>query len=185
MNLASILLELKNALQLLASVLWVRAEDAKNHPMNSEDIPSPAPTVEEKPKYLWGNTDECRHSLRVIADEEGLTLLQKNNFSQTIHCESGYLPSIVVHNCRAADGTIHSVRDNVYNAAVHGPILSTDYGICQINDYYNIGAGKAFATVGDALNPEKAVRWAAREFKAGRSFKWVCYSKGMYHSFSA
>jgi hypothetical protein len=140
-------------------------------------LPAPMPTPQPEPqpipptpppKYLWDTPANARHSLRVICDEEGLTVALKNDFSRTINCESGY--------------HIGAVHPNVVN----GKVVSTDYGICQINDHYHIGAGKDFPSVEYVMNnPEACVRWAARMAKAGKLDLWVCHSSGLCKSYSA
>lgn len=125
--------------------------------------------------YDWSTPEAARHSLRVICDEEGLTLTQKNDFSRTINCESGYDNTIIMLNC--TDGFVRSTH---YNPAIHGAILSKDMGICQINTHYHIGLSKDFPSEDYVLqNPEACVRWAARVFKVTPN-TWVCRSKGMY-----
>lgn len=116
----------------------------------------------------WDTPANCRHNVRVIADLEGLTTQQKIDLSSTVHCESNYNPSCVHPNI------------------VNGAVSSTDYGICQINDYWHIGPGKDFPSSQYVLqNPEACVRWMARQFKAGNARAWVCYLKGMYLNYSA
>jgi hypothetical protein len=99
--------------------------------------PTPAPIAPPEAKYDWSMPDAARHSVRVICDEEGLTLDQKDTMCATIGAESGWKP-----------GAIN------YNRNKDGSLASTDYGICQWNDYYH---GKEISP-DDALHiPEKAV----------------------------
>ena len=75
--------------------------------------------------------------LQIICDEEGLDLEQKNTMCATIGAESGWIPT--------------AIHKNILN----GKVFSTDFGICQWNDYYH---GKEI-TPDEAVNdPEKAVR---------------------------
>lgn len=127
--------------------------------------PAPAPVP---PKYDWSTPETARHSLRVVADEEGLTAEQKDDFSRTMHCESGY--------------NIHCVHPNLYN----GKVVSTDYSIFQINDHYHIGPGKDFPSVEYVMNNTTEVaRWSARQFKAGNGHIWVCKSAGLSNKYTA
>lgn len=112
----------------------------------------------------WGDPISNRHNVRVICDQENLTVPQKNLVSQVIHCESGY-HTLAVH-------------PNIYD----GRVVSTDRGICQWNDHYHgaeISADEAFN------DPEKCVRLMCKYVKAGRINQWVCYSSGLYRQYSA
>lgn len=130
-------------------------------PSTPSTDPSPEPTPVPPPNtLLWDTPENARHSCRVIADEEGLTVEQKNLMSQVIHCESGYTISIVHPNVNSS-----------------GKTASTDFGICQWNDYYH---GKEI-TPDEALhNPEKAVRLMCKYVKQGLIKQWVCYSSALY-----
>ncbi len=121
----------------------------------SEPISEPTPP----PKYLWNTALQAKHSLRVICDEEGLSLEQKNTMCATVMVESGF--------------HINAINYNKKN----GKVVSTDYGICQWNDYYH---GKEISP-NDALNnPEKAVRLMCHYWKLGRRNQWVAYSSKAY-----
>lgn len=120
------------------------------------------------PKYLWDTPENARHSVRVICDEEGLSVADKNTLCSVISCESGF-------NTQAKNE----------NKDTSGKVVSTDYGICQFNDFYYIGSGKPIASVDEALNnPEKCVRVMIQQFKAGNLKHWVCFSSGKYKSYS-
>ncbi len=145
--------------------------DPKTLPMNQHQEPIQPPIViapPAPPKYFWDTPTDCRHSVRVICDEEGLTVEEKNLLSATLHCESNYNPQCVHPN------------------VVNGKVTSTDYGICQINDYYHIGLGKDFPSADYVLhNPEACVRWMCKQWKAGLGRLWICYSKGLYQQYSS
>jgi len=96
-----------------------------------------------------------------VAQEEGLSEEMKKRIYKTIQCESNFNPKAKNEN-----------KDN------GGNVLSTDWGICQYNDYYYIGIGRPIPSVQFALNePEKCVRTMCKEFKAGRASHWSCYKK--------
>jgi len=117
----------------------------------------------EKPKYEWDTPEKARHSFRVICDEEGLSVTDKNKLCQVLNCESGF--------------KINAYNDNG---------KTKDWGICQYNDYWYIGQGKPIASVEEALsNPEKCVRVFISQFKKGRLKDWVCYSSGKYKNYSS
>lgn len=120
------------------------------------NIVEPPPVL---PKYSWSTPAEAKHSVRVICDELGLTLAEKNLICAVIQCESGF-------NTKAT------------NTNKNGTV---DYGICQYNSYWYIGLGKPIASIEEAINnPEKCVRTMIKQYRAGRLKDWVCYSSGMY-----
>ncbi len=146
---------------------------------------SPATPILPIPsKYDWDTPILARHSVRVIADEEGLNVEQKNTMCATIGGESGWNPKAKNEN-----------RDR------NGKLLSTDWGICQINDYYHIGLGMILgaivpsyfgrAVIGSAFpsvdyvlkNPEACVRWMCTQWKAGHRTWWIAYKNGSYKKY--
>jgi hypothetical protein len=140
----------------------------------------PASSQPEAPpvaKYEWDTPQKAKHSVRVICDEEGLTVPQKNDLCATIGAESGW-QSYYVLGPKKGQPVIHE------NVVSGGRVWSTDYGICQINDHFNIGTGKPFPSAQFVLdNPEVCVRWMSREWKAGHSSKWNAYTSGLYRQF--
>lgn len=139
------------------------------HPMIT-DMNEPVTTPPQNPDALfpWTSIENNRHNVRALCDLAGLSESDKNLISQVIHCESNYNPACVHPNI------------------VNGVTTSTDYGICQINDYFHIGPGKDFETVQEVLdNPEADVNWMIRMFKAGELKLWVCFLKGMYEQYSS
>ncbi len=124
--------------------------------------PTPTPTP-EPPKYWWDTPLEARHSVRVICDEEGLDLEQKNTMCATIGGESGWKTDVVHPN--------YVIKNGIKK------LSSTDYGICQWNDYYH---GKEI-TPDEALhNPEKAVRLMCQYWKRGQRNLWIAYKNMSY-----
>lgn len=150
-------------------------------PMPSEASKQPVqPPTDPDALLPWTTFDNCRHNVRAIADLEGLSLQQKNDFSSTLHCESNYDNTIIMLNCVNA-----FVRSTNYDVTKHGKILSKDVGICQVNTYWHIGPGKDFSSEDYVQqNPEAVVHWAAHIFKTSPK-TWVCYSKGMYTKYAA
>ncbi len=127
--------------------------------LETQKPPSPMPPN----AYLWDTPENSRHSVRVICDEMGLTLHEKNIITACIQVESGFKNSAIGRNMK------------------NGVLLSTDWGLVQINDYYNIGVGKYWSSVKQVLdNPDKAVRWMITMFKQGKLNLWVSYSSGAY-----
>jgi hypothetical protein len=125
--------------------------------LESQPIPPPVPAP--PPAYMWDTVDHIKHSVRVICDEEGLSLEQKNTMFCTIWAESGF--------------KLDAVNKNI----LHGQVVSVDYGICQWNDYYHWQE----ITPDEALhNPEKAVRLMCKYWKRGQRNLWVGYKNGNY-----
>lgn len=129
-----------------------------DQPVFEPESPKPVP------KYLWDTPENVRHSVRVICDEEGLSVKQKNELCATVQCESqGF--------------NIHAINQNKDKK---GNVLSTDRGIAQWNDHYH---GKEISNE-DALNdPEKSIRLMCKYWKAGKANQWVCYSMGLYKTY--
>lgn len=128
---------------------------------NPENLPKPTPPP-LPPKYQWDTKDHVRHTVRVICDEEGLTLEQKDTLCATIACESQF-------NTKA-------IHPNILN----GKTVSTDYGLCQWNDFYH----RKEISPAEALdNPEKAVRLMCKYWLRGQRHLWVCYLKGGYKAY--
>lgn len=120
--------------------------------------------IQPEPKYKWGTKAEACHSVRVICDEEGLSVDEKNLIASVINCESGFNPRAVNVN--------------------QDKRQSTDYGICQYNDFWY----RELISPDEALhNPEKSVRLMIEVFKGkhpGYSIKnWICYEKGLFRKF--
>lgn len=120
-----------------------------------------------QPKYLWSTPAEARHSVRLIADEEGLTWAQKQLLCQIINCESGF--------------NIHAINKNMAKDGI--TVLSTDRGICQWNDYWH-WTRTGEISPDEALHlPAKAVRLMCKYVKQGLMNQWVCFSKGLYEHY--
>lgn len=129
-------------------------------------VPVTVPPAPEKPKYDWSTPTAARHSVRVICDEEGLTVDLKNTLTACVQQESQFKNSAIGRNIK------------------NGKVLSTDWGICQVNDYYHCGPGKTFPSAAYVVaNPDAAVRWMARMFKAGQAKLWVSYTSGAYKKY--
>jgi hypothetical protein len=122
-------------------------------------VEPPKPVEQPKPAYLWDTKENIRHSIRVICDESGLTVGDKNILCAVIKSESGFNLKAERHNT--------DVRNSI------------DYGLCQYNSYWYISKGTI--TKDQALNdPEFCVRLMIRRFKEGGLKDWVAYSSGAY-----
>ena len=119
------------------------------------------------PPLIWSDPVSARHSVRVICDSEGLDWNTKNVLTACVEVESNFNPQAV-----------HPNKDK------DGNVWSTDWGICQVNDYWNIGEGKPFPSTDYVLqNPEACIRWMCQMFKAGKMGLWASYSSGIYKKY--
>lgn len=126
--------------------------------------PQPNPIGVDVLYPTWDTPHNAYHNTRVLCDKAGLTLAEKNLICACIFQESRF--------------DINAVNDNK-NA--QGKVLSTDYSLCQVNDYYHIGNGKDFPSVQYVLsNPEVVVRWMITMYKHGLLKLWVSYSSKAY-----
>lgn len=147
------------ALRKILEILGILAKQKYLPPQPTPEPEIPKPVEPEPPKYLWDTFENARHSVRVLCDEAGLSVAEKNLICQIINCESGYKTNAIHKN---SNGT-------------------TDYGIIQANSFWYIGTGKPIASIDEALNnPEKCVRVMISQFKKGRIKDWVCFSSGKY-----
>lgn len=113
----------------------------------------------------WSNPVAAHHNVRVVCDLQGLTWEQKQILTACVMVESGF-------NINA----VHQNKDG------KGHVLSTDYGIVQVNDYWHIGQGKDFPSVEYVLqNPQACVEWMAKSYKTTGSLNlWCSFTSGMY-----
>lgn len=158
----------------LLKLFWKFVEDyfATQHEVvpPAHVVPQEQPVVtvtvepaNKPPKYLWDTKENIRHSIRVICDEEGLSIKDKNDLCATIYCES-------------AGFNTKAINEN----KVNGKVVSTDWGLCQWNDFYH---GEEISPEVALNDPEKAVRLMCHYWKSGLKRQWVCYSKGLYKSY--
>lgn len=164
------------------------------HPMNPEppqSVPQAQPvpvTPVANPDALlpWTSIENNRHNVRAIADLQGLTEQQKNNMSQTIHCESGYRTDICNINLtnkttrQCSYGNLQTTYTQIQDEGLK--VSSTDYGLCQWNDYFH---GKEITPDESINNPQKAVELMCSYVKSGQLREWVCWSKGLAENYSS
>lgn len=139
----------------------------QKHPeyiVENHEIASPEP--QNAPSYDWSTRDKARYSCRVIMDTYGLRWIEKDLLCAVIEAESGF--------------KINAKNENKKG----GKVLSTDWGICQINDFYHIGKGKYFASVEEVLmKPEKSVQFMIEQYNAGHLDWWIAYKSGAFRKF--
>lgn len=131
---------------------------------------TPKPT---QPMYLFDTYQNSRHSVRVICNEEDLALKDKEIICACIEQES--------HFTNYKSDGIPLDQKNLDPKT--GKLLSTDWGICQINDTpkWHIGPGLAFPSVEYVMNnPDKVVRFMVHMMRDGKLKLWVSYSSGAY-----
>lgn len=104
-------------------------------------LPTNDPTM-PTPKYQWDTNENVRLSIRKIADEEGLTPLQKDLACDIAYCESGYNPKAKL---------------------VNNP-KSIDRGLFQWNSYWH-----PQITDEIAYDPEKNARLGCKAIKEGKT----------------
>lgn len=130
-----------------------------------QQIPNPDTLTSD-----WTTQKGTYHNVRVLCDLAGLTLEEKNTLCACIYQEStfyNYLP----------DG--NAVKHANLNG--DGSVASTDWGLCQINDYYHIGITKDFPSVAYVLaNPEAVVKWMIGMYQDGLLSQWDSYLHGSY-----
>lgn len=132
-------------------------------PPVAPELPVQASSDPDSIKYPWDTPQHNYHNSRVLCDQAGLTLEEKNTICACLYQES-----------RFDNGATHA---NVLN----GKVVSTDWGIAQVNDYYHIGVGKDFSTVVYVVdNPDKVIAWMIGMYQHGLLKQWVSFSSGAY-----
>lgn len=160
---------------------WVFIFTNKNDTKEPTVTPYPNPFIQVIPKPAtppmnpdtllpWNTTaslsHENWHNVRVLCDLGGLTFNEKEILTACVWQESWFMTNPKPNQNKLHDGTV----------------WSTDFGIVQVNDYYNIGAGKPFPSVQYVLdNPEACVKWMVGIMKnTGRLQPWASYTTGVY-----
>ena len=150
------------ALKYLAILLFPRPEEVKNNPIINPPEELAPDTDPPLPEYFWNTPEVARHSVRLICDEEKLTVEQKNTLCATIGAESGWITTAVHKNI------------------VNGRVTSVDYGICQWNNYFH---GKEISPEEAVSNPEKAVRLMCSYWRRDQRNLWMAYENGSYKKY--
>lgn len=135
--------------------------EGPKQPSKPVSPPEPLPVPTPAPKLDFSTPKAAYHSTRVIADEIGLALNQKNDLCACIYQESRF-----------------------DNRAIGKNQNSTDWGIVQVNDTkgWHIGPGLRFPSVQYVKdNPEECVRWMAGVLKqTGKLQPWASWTSGAY-----
>lgn len=127
--------------------------------------PEIAPVSPDSIVYEWDTPQHNYHNIRVLCDEADLTVEEKNLICECIYQESQFINSAKHENKDAS-----------------GQILSTDWGLCQINDYYHcLPHGTPFESAQYVVNhPSAAVQFMISMYKNGGLKQWVSFSSGAY-----
>lgn len=143
-------------------------------PATSSPAPKPTPTTPTQapapvnPDALnpWDQSIAGNeHNVRALCDLAALALLGKNIITACVEIESNFQNYYI--------GTTNPV---IHRNILNGKVESTDWGICQWNDFYHIGAGKDFASTDAVMaNPTAAVNKMIAYYKAGRINQWSSY----------
>ena len=101
-------------------------------PVQAPQTPKTAPPSVSTPNpdsytYPWDSPSHNWHNVRVICDDAGLTLDEKNLICACIYQESRFN-----NNARCE------------NKNAQGIVTSVDVGIVQVNSYFHTGIGKDF-----------------------------------------
>ncbi len=138
-----------------------------------QSVVATLPTNEEILRF--DTVTDAEHAIRVKCDKAGLNLRQKNEVCATIYGESEFMNYL-----KDGTPTIHK------NLNKDGSLSSTDWGICQINDWWHIGKGKDFPNVEFVMdNPDKAVDFMILMYKAGKISLWNAYGGKDYQKYLA
>lgn len=123
--------------------------------------------------YLWDTPEHARHSVRVMCDNAGLSVSDKNILCAVLGAESGWM------NYRP-DGTPVTNK----NLREDGTLSSTDWGLCQINDKYHIGPKSTFPSVEYVMaRPDRVVAWMIKMYKQGHINWWCAFTNGSYKKY--
>jgi hypothetical protein len=154
-------------------------------PINAPVAVIPPPVVLDNPEpamdpYLttlvpWTTQKNYFHNVRVLCDRAGLTVIQKNILCACIYVESQFRDY-------KSNGTPVT---NWNKDPITGEIWSTDYGLVQVNDYWQIkgyGKGSRFPSVQYVLtHPEETAGWMINTIKTtGKLQPWASYTSGVY-----
>lgn len=135
-------------------------------PQQEPDPKNPVVPTASNPDVLladWSLQENAYHNVRVLCDLAGLSVNDKNLICACVYQESEFKNDAVHHN------------------VVNGQVSSTDWGICQINDYFQVGSGRPFTSAQDIVdNPQRAVQFMIQMFGEGELKLWDSYLHGAY-----
>ncbi len=158
------LLELLMKFDDFCNKIYKEYQDRNMPPEQPSHLPTPDPDA----LLSWDTIEGAHHNVRAVCDLEGLSWNEKQILTACVKVESAF-----------------NINARHINHDGKGNILSTDFGIVQINDYYHIGSEKDFPSIEYVLdNPEACVRWMCHYYKThGNLNAWVSYSAGLYKQY--
>lgn len=128
---------------------------------------------------LWDTPDNSRHSVRVICDNLGMPLVPTFNVDGKLHL----LKDVLCACIQVESGFNNNVKPHL-NIDKTGRVWSRDWGICQVNDYWHIGAGKDFPSVDYVIaNPDLVVAWMGKAFIGNQMNLWSSYTSGAFKKY--
>ncbi len=153
-------------------------------PMAALEAPKAIPAPPSPPPALdFSTPSKAYHSTRIICDDIGLSYVKNiqvtlNGIPLGLFSQKDILCACVYQESHF----LTNPRPNQNRDPKTGEVWSTDYGIVQVNDYYNIGPGKPFASISEVLtNAEKCIRWMAGIYKSTNALQpWASYTTGAY-----
>ena len=116
----------------------------------------------DTPKHNW-------HNFRVLCDLANLTLDEKNLLCACVYQESQF------------NNFLPSGSPVTHANLVNYKLVSTDWGLCQINDYWHVRKYPDFPSATYIMdNPDKASNFMIDCYKNGLLKQWVSFSSGAY-----
>lgn len=149
-------------------------------PMPTEPIQPVAPVSEPPEPLLFDTPKHAYHAIRVLCDQADLSI------SKTIVVNGAlWAPKDIICACIFQESRFYNYRDGFpvknLNLNKDGSVSSTDWGICQVNDYFHVETGHDFPSVEYILaNPESVARWMIGMYKKGQLGQWSSYKFGAF-----
>ena len=104
------------------------------------------------------------HATRVLCDNAGLNVNEKNLICACIYQESEFRNTAVC-----------------INRNTQGIETSRDVGLVQVNSYWHCGPGKDFPSTDYVVaHPEEAVNWMIKCYQEGQLKMWVSFLSKEY-----
>jgi len=130
---------------------------------------------------VWTDPVSARHAVRVVCDLAGMPLTPTFNVDGKLYLMKDVLCACVQVESEFKPSAVHQNKVWQDDKWV---IASTDYGIAQINDFYNIGMGKPFPSAQYVLdNPQADIEWMAKQFLAGNAHLWCSFTSGEFKKY--
>lgn len=143
-------------------------------PRSNNDVPVISLPMNQN-GYLWNNSVNARHSVRVICDEMGLTYTPTEMIDGKLYSQKDIITACVHQESNFNNNAVNRNRNK------EGVITSSDWGLVQVNDFFNIGPGKYWSSVKQVVdNPDRQVKWMITLYKQGKLNLWSSYKTGAF-----